>query len=334
MWKLQGVVTVKSQLRNFYALEFENDQNWTFMIKNGLWVVQNSLLEIDKWQTELKANNLRPETETPSEGKSKETHLQPRKKIDERERARLWVRRSEDQSWKLESKERGRTVSIKKPSSNLSPPFKPLEEAGFEFSLGRQRYEISDEYPPPVLNVISGDWSSNSSDGEQSNIPHHHIINHQPQSPEKRFSSEVTQQLNPLLSDQQHVEQQIINSPPHERNHENIVGALNEMDMVNPIVGAQSVISEEEINTPLDLSLHDLICHEDLDGFNGDDMPEDEELQDFNCSDDSEDTFPLYEDDMDFDDPVGDSCDKLVESVQPVYQSHCGVGPLPKWALV
>ncbi|KAF7834726.1 uncharacterized protein G2W53_009585 [Senna tora] len=57
-WKLQGSVTVKSKIRNFYILEFEDIQDWTFMIMNGPWAVQNSLLVIDKWQPAMTTDNL------------------------------------------------------------------------------------------------------------------------------------------------------------------------------------------------------------------------------------------------------------------------------------
>ncbi|KAF7824543.1 ribonuclease H [Senna tora] len=41
-WKLQGAVTVKSQVKNFYMLDFENEEDWSFMILNGPWVVKKS----------------------------------------------------------------------------------------------------------------------------------------------------------------------------------------------------------------------------------------------------------------------------------------------------
>ncbi|KAF7826255.1 Zinc knuckle CX2CX4HX4C [Senna tora] len=49
-WLLQGKVTVKAKHNNFFILDFANTQDKQFMLENGPWTVQNSLLTLYDWQ--------------------------------------------------------------------------------------------------------------------------------------------------------------------------------------------------------------------------------------------------------------------------------------------
>ncbi|KAF7823846.1 DUF4283 domain-containing protein/zf-CCHC_4 domain-containing protein [Senna tora] len=49
-WLLQGKVIVKAKHNNFFILEFANTQDKQFMLENGPWTVQNSLLTLHDWQ--------------------------------------------------------------------------------------------------------------------------------------------------------------------------------------------------------------------------------------------------------------------------------------------
>ncbi|KAF7841214.1 uncharacterized protein G2W53_003512 [Senna tora] len=58
-WLLQGKVTVKAKHNNFFILEFSNTQDKQFMLENGPWTVQNSLLTLYDWQPGIAVENLK-----------------------------------------------------------------------------------------------------------------------------------------------------------------------------------------------------------------------------------------------------------------------------------
>ncbi|KAF7841292.1 uncharacterized protein G2W53_003590 [Senna tora] len=58
-WFLQGQVTVKAKYNNFFILEFSNAQDKQFMLGNGPWTVQNSLLAMYDLQPGITVENLK-----------------------------------------------------------------------------------------------------------------------------------------------------------------------------------------------------------------------------------------------------------------------------------
>ncbi|KAF7823812.1 reverse transcriptase [Senna tora] len=58
-WLLQGKVTVKAKHNNFFILEFANTQDKQFMLENGPWTVQNSLLTLYDWQPGITVENFK-----------------------------------------------------------------------------------------------------------------------------------------------------------------------------------------------------------------------------------------------------------------------------------
>ncbi|KAF7823713.1 uncharacterized protein G2W53_021857 [Senna tora] len=61
IWFLQGTIIVKEKYNNFFILEFSNEQDKMFMLENGPWTVQNSLLVMYNWQLGITVENLRVE---------------------------------------------------------------------------------------------------------------------------------------------------------------------------------------------------------------------------------------------------------------------------------
>ncbi|KAF7811747.1 cysteine desulfurase mitochondrial-like [Senna tora] len=58
IWNLQDHVLIKSKYNNTFILEFANDDEKDFMLSNGPWAVQQSLLVLDAWQPDTPVDRL------------------------------------------------------------------------------------------------------------------------------------------------------------------------------------------------------------------------------------------------------------------------------------
>ncbi|KAF7800712.1 uncharacterized protein G2W53_044794 [Senna tora] len=106
--------------------------------------------------------------------------------------------------------------------------------------------------------------------------------------------------------------------------------ALNDLDNTNPQVEAGGVITD---GTLMDMtqSLQDLLCYENSEDF---DVDVDDEV---NGDEPLDQDFPSTDDDMDIESPLDMSpsqnvCPNYMDCDTPVFQGHCGPGPLPEWA--
>ncbi|KAF7808425.1 reverse transcriptase [Senna tora] len=442
-WKLQGFVTVKAQVRNFYILDFQNEEDWSFMLLNGPWMVKNSLLVIQKWQPELAAENLRIDkvaiwlrfSGIPLELISNYTaislgqyageviELDPQNDNGNRlefvrvkvlldpskpllmglfyplsNGNKIWVSAmpertfrlceqcgrighlSKDCNWGLfktywELHQQQMTICQNNSTYLWVDPqyvhfqcpkrktsrwhFRESTKIQVQYDQYGPRYDVFDEFPPPMNNTINADWSSDSSADTHDNFHHNAFDLHQLQnfnaSPEngsvpsvgdntalhgghdvstvhnqnETLSGNVLDQ-NSQPSDGGHVVQLAENFTPAEGNNDIGTEALNDLDNANLEVEAGGVITD---GTPMDIpqSLQDLLCFENPEDFNvdvDDEMNGDEPL---------DQDFPSTDDDMDTESPLDMSpsqnvCPSCMECDTPVYQSHCGPGPLLEWA--
>lgn len=58
-YRIKGKVKVVAKFKNFFVLQFEKAEDQLFMLTNGPWSVQNSLMILIKWKPDLSVSNMR-----------------------------------------------------------------------------------------------------------------------------------------------------------------------------------------------------------------------------------------------------------------------------------
>ncbi|KAF7824377.1 reverse transcriptase [Senna tora] len=338
-WKLQGQVTVISQIRNFYILEFDNEQDWSFMLLNGPWLIKNSLLmglfyplsDGNKiWVSAMPERTFRLCEQCGRIGHlSKDCNWglfktywelhQQQMTLCQNNTTYLWV----DPQY----------VHFQCPKRKTSKwHFRESTKIQVQYDQYGPRYEVYDEFPPSINNIIHADWSSDSSADSQEHLqydgPHTHQMQNLNASPENGSSpsvgnnmtlhggedvssdhiqksdhiqngtiSENDQNQNNLPFNDGQVAELAENFTPTESNYEPGAKALNDMDNDDPQAAA-GIDTTDGVLSDMPQSLEDLLCHENPEDFDGDDEVNGEESldQDLTLSDENMETDGPNED--------------------------------------
>ncbi|KAF7825122.1 Zinc knuckle CX2CX4HX4C [Senna tora] len=383
-WKLQGSVTVIAQVRNFYILDFQNEEDWSFMLLNG--PCNYTAVSLGQYAGEVVEVDPKNDNGNRLEFVRVKVLLDPGKPLlmglfyPLSNGNKIWISVMPERTFRL-CEQCGRIGHLSKDCNwGLFKTYWELHQQQMTicqnnntyiwmdpqyvyFQCPKRKtpkwYEVFDEFPPPMNNSINAGWSSDSSADIHDNAHHNEFDLHQMQnfntSPENGSAPSVgdnstlhgghdvstEHNQNETLSgnnldhtyqpsDDGHVVQIAEIFSTAEGNNDIGTEALNDLDNTNPQVETGGVITD---GTLMDVpqSLQYLLCYENPEDF---DVAVDDEM---NGGEPLDQDSPSTDDDMDFESPVDMSpsqnvCPNCMECDTPIYQSHCGLGPLPEWA--
>ncbi|KAF7835775.1 uncharacterized protein G2W53_010634 [Senna tora] len=362
-WKLQGTVTVKAQVRNFYILDFEYVQDWCFMIKNGPWVVKNSLLVLDKWQPEISAESLRiknvavwlrftgvplelvcnyvahslgdlagevVELDPENDSGRRLEFLRVKVLVDPSKPLlmgsyyplsnghKVWITCTLERTYRL--CEQCEFIHFQCPKRKTAKwHFRESTKIQVHYDEFGPRYEISEEHSPLLNNIISAEWSSDSSSDDQDEVIYiQHTINPGNISPENGSPPSVGNQH---LSTAVHGS---LSATPH-----NVLDNLQYEETLNVLSQPPDdvhVVHAEHNGLP-NGSNH-CTSTEPLNEADPTDFDFDEDMYD---GDNDYEPFPDTTDDQDYESPMEEDGPTQTPCLQIIpYNPFCGPGPLPK----